>query len=88
VTRQPFDVSNAKAKLRVKYLAKLSRYLARLSSCAAPKQKRFNARDKPVTHTRSIFGVAGKASAQGSLFDEDAHGESAKDQQQNKKAEP
>jgi hypothetical protein len=47
-----------------------------------------HARDKPVTHTPGIFAVSRKASAQGSLLDENAHGESAKDQWQNKKAEP
>jgi hypothetical protein len=37
------------------------------------------ARDQSVTHARGIFGVAGKAFAQGSFLDEDAYGESAKD---------
>jgi hypothetical protein len=44
--------------------------------------------DKPITNTPGIFAVAGKAFAQGSLLDEDAHGESAKDQRQNKKTKP
>ena len=44
--------------------------------------------DKSVTNTPGIFAIAGKASAQGSLLDEDAHGESAKDQRQNKKTKP
>ena len=44
--------------------------------------------DKPITNTPGIFAVAGKASAQRSLLDEDAHGESAKDQRQNKKTKP
>ena len=44
--------------------------------------------DKPITNTPGIFTVARKAFAQGSLLDEDAHGESAKDQRQNKETEP
>jgi len=47
-----------------------------------------HARNQPVTYARGILCVAGKAFAQCSFFDEDAHRKSTKDQRQNKKTEP